>query len=278
LRQDPGIDRDLSDVAGILTRSDFAAQGEIVARMIPTEHFSLRALGSILRQLALHGNQARARELADEIVTRITRLDLNEVQSQSGPYVLVESYFDLRHALQTISALASAFAEAGFTGHASMISSRYRDEQLRPGVHENLFTGPYSVGSWSLEPGSYYEQKDTVFGIPEDDEIHIQVARGAREAAQEQEFNRAEQIAHDIIHPEWRGRALADIACEAAKAGEYRVARKAARDAGEAIRCAANDHRAPRVMFMLASAASAFADSGHADQALAVYYSRVSYV
>ncbi|HEX5495796.1 MAG TPA: hypothetical protein VFX70_14590, partial [Mycobacteriales bacterium] len=74
LRGDRSLERRMSDVAGILTRAGFGTEAEIIARMLPTDHFSLRALGAIFRQYALTGQDDRARSLADEIANRVTTL------------------------------------------------------------------------------------------------------------------------------------------------------------------------------------------------------------
>jgi len=268
LRQDPGIDRELSGVAGVLTGSGYDTQAETVARAIPTEHFSLRALGSVLKELALRGEQARAGDLADEIVARITRPGppggTPDAETLQGSLHFVRSLFEAREAHRTTSILVSTLAYVGFPGHAEAVAESVADESLRSQLMAELYAG---TAGEIRETGSYYEPTDPVFGIPREDRVPMALTRVARKVAGRGDVDRAWEIACGITRPEWLARAQTDVARAAARAGLAERACAFARTAESVVYGISN---ASTVMFMLSSAADAFASSGRLDLAQAV--------
>ncbi|MGW5061785.1 hypothetical protein ACWEQ2_31420 [Streptomyces sp. NPDC004096] len=268
LRQDPGIDRELSDVAGILTRCGHEAQAEAVARAIPTEYFSLRALGSVLRELALRGERDRAEELADELVDRVSDPDLLfgpvSTDPEPGAVEIVETFFGVREVHQTISMLVGTLGYIGFPAHAEAVSESFIDESLKSNHLSTLYS---AIAGDIREMGNYYEPLDTFFGLQQEDRVPMALTRVARKVAHRGEFDRAWEVACGITHPQWLARAQTEVAREAARAGAVELAWQFAQEAERVTRGITNGST---VMFMLSSAADAFVAVGQAHEARTV--------
>lgn len=276
LRENPWIERQLNDVAGMLTKAGFGTEAEAIARMLPTDHFSLRALGAVFRQHALTGHD-RARSLADEIASRVTTLGASRAPDPETSFHAEVPFFHQWAVCQTLACLSAALADTQFTDQAAAV----RECHARAGGQPAMRRLPASAG-WNLEPGTYYELNRRLGGELEGWIRNALGARGdsaaidaallerclaARTAAHAGNADLARTIASEIDDLVWRARCLAETAWATAEAGSPLAARDLALAAWTTARDVTNGDI---VMFMLATAADALAAAGQASHVQAV--------
>lgn len=269
LRKDPAIEIMLCDAAGILTKAGFEAEAEAIARMLPTEHFSLRALGAILWQHALSGRDDRAEELAKEITIRATAPG---GATASNPRTSHQTELPINHwqACQTLACLSKVLTDAGFPALAETVRG-HQDRELRRTGIAHL---PASAG-WNLEPGTYYELRERVLGelgglmrkalgaSEAGDAAMLEQCRLARAAAHAGNVDAAKASAARISDPVWKARCLAETAMVTADAGSPLAARDLALSAWTAARGTTNRSTVVSMIADIAEAAAAAGRTRH---------------
>jgi hypothetical protein len=270
LRKDPGIECELFDSAGILTKAGFGTEAEAIARMLPTEHYSLRALGAIIRQHMLSGHDGRAAELADEVASRATAPGGGRTPKPRTIFQTELSFMDDWKACQTLACLSTVLADAGFPAHAETVRGHQIREARRTGV-DRL---PAS-GGWNLEPGTYYELHERLSGelagwirnalgaSGAGDAAVLEQCRVTRAAAQAGNVEAAKASAAEISDPVWRARCLAETAVVTAETGAPLAARDLASAAWTAVRGTTSRSTVVSMLADIAEAAAAAGRAGH---------------